>query len=340
MMAFGGEVTDEESARLDALNSYQILDTPGERQFDRIAQLAKDIFDVSSVLISFVAKDRQWFKSRLGIEECEMPREHAICHYTIQQSEPLVISDTLLDARTAQNPITRGDQPIRFYAGAPLISPEGQALGSFCVINNAPRTFSVRETTILKGLAELVMEQLELHRRSVCDWLTGASSKGAFHSLLQDVLAFTTTRRANAAVIALDLDHFKSVNDRFGHLAGDEVLVRMTAACRAELDNTQVLARMGGEEFCVLATDTTADAAHALAERVRAAIEDLPLDGVATGLSATASFGVSMFGRTDASIADVLERADRALYRAKSQGRNRVCAEPADALAASTHTVA
>jgi diguanylate cyclase (GGDEF)-like protein len=126
------------------------------------------------------------------------------------------------------------------------------------------------------------------------------------------------------ALIMLDLDHFKAVNDTYGHPAGDRVLVALADALRQSMREVDVVGRLGGEEFAILMPDTSAEAATQAAERIRRAIEALVLDIDGQRLAFTASFGVAVFGRADDTIHDLFTRADRALYRAKQAGRNRV----------------
>jgi GAF domain-containing protein len=155
-----------ETQRLDALRRYHILDTPTEQAFDDIAFLASTICQTPIGLMSLVESDRQWFKARIGIDATETPREHAFCSYTILGDDVMVVEDATLDERFARNPLVTGAPHIRFYAGAPLIDAEGNALGSLCVIDHRPRPLTTEEHEALLALARQVMAQLELCRTS------------------------------------------------------------------------------------------------------------------------------------------------------------------------------
>lgn len=157
---------DQEAARLEALRQYQILDTPSEQAYDDFTLLASSICEVPIALISLVDAERQWFKSKVGLESSETARNISFCGHTILSNETLVVNDALSDSRFVYNPLVTSDPSIRFYAGAPLISPEGHALGSLCVIDRQPRVLLASQKTALEALARQVVSQLELRRAS------------------------------------------------------------------------------------------------------------------------------------------------------------------------------
>ncbi|KMO16002.1 GAF domain-containing protein [Methylobacterium platani] len=157
----------EDDARLDALASYAILDTPAERGFDDIVLLACQLCQVPVSLVSLVADDRQWFKARVNFPSCGTDLNSSVCaHALAQPDEVLVIPDLTADPRTRANPLVTGDPFIRFYAGAPLVMPDGHVLGSLCVIDKAVRPAGLTEAQAenLKALARQVVTQLELRR--------------------------------------------------------------------------------------------------------------------------------------------------------------------------------
>ena len=151
--------------RLDTLRAYQILDTFPEARFERLTRLAVQIFDVPTALISLLDGDRQWFKSRIGLEACETALDVSFCFHAIQADDVLVVLDAAKDSRFQSNPLVTGETGIRFYAGAPLTAPNGVKIGTLCVIDPMPRrSFSAKERAILKDLASLVVDELELRR--------------------------------------------------------------------------------------------------------------------------------------------------------------------------------
>src|ERR1700759_3748923 len=153
-----------EDARLAALDSYDILDTPSEEAFDRITRLARKIFNVSMSTVTLLDGHRQWFKSRQGVSDCETERRPALCNVAISLDRPLVVTDTHLDARFQNNPLVLGAPFLRFYAGAQLRSTDGFAIGTLCVMDTVPRSFDDGDASILSDLAQLVMSELGLRR--------------------------------------------------------------------------------------------------------------------------------------------------------------------------------
>ena len=161
-------ISDTEELRLRALAATGILDTPPEPEFDSLTALAARLFDTPISLVSLVDRDRQWFKSRVGLEATETPRNIAFCSYAIERpSEVFVVSDASFDGRFSDNPLVTGPPNIRFYAGAPIVSRENLGLGTLCVIDTKPRTLTADETSLLQALAAQAAAMLELRRRNL-----------------------------------------------------------------------------------------------------------------------------------------------------------------------------
>jgi anti-sigma regulatory factor (Ser/Thr protein kinase) len=155
-------VIGDETARLAALRRYRILDTEPEQAFDDLTLLASQICGTPMALITLLDEERQWFKSRLGISATETARSIAFCEYAIREDDLFVIPDTLADERFRQNPLVVGEPWVRFYAGAPLVTRDGQALGSLCVLDRVPRTLTPEQHASLDALRRQAVAQLEL----------------------------------------------------------------------------------------------------------------------------------------------------------------------------------
>src|SRR6266699_431897 len=155
-----------EKQRLKVLWQYDVLDTITEEVFDDLTELAARICEAPIALITLVDEDRQWFKSKVGISDNETSRDISFCAHAILQSDLFIVPDATKDQRFAHNPLVTSDPKIRFYAGAPLITPDGHALGTLCVIDKVPRELRPDQKTALRVLARHVMTQLELRRRS------------------------------------------------------------------------------------------------------------------------------------------------------------------------------
>lgn len=154
-----------EVQRIKVLWQYEVLDTVPEEVFDELTNLAAQICGAPIALITLVDENRQWFKSRVGVTVAETGRDISLCSHAIQQSELFIIPDATLDARFKDNPLVASNPKIRFYAGAPLITPEGHALGTLCVIDVVPRELTDDQKQALRILSRHVMGQLELRRQ-------------------------------------------------------------------------------------------------------------------------------------------------------------------------------
>ncbi|MEH1947703.1 MAG: GAF domain-containing protein [Nostoc sp.] len=155
---------DTEVARLEALRQYQILDTEPEEAYDNLAQLAAFICGTPISLVSFIDENRQWFKAKIGLDVSEMPRSVGLSYLCQEQRNVVVVPDTLADEKLASNPVVTGYPYIRFYAGVPLITPQGDMLGTLCAIDQVPRQLSQKQIEAFVGLSRLVIDQLELRR--------------------------------------------------------------------------------------------------------------------------------------------------------------------------------
>jgi len=156
-----------EEARIAALEKYAILDSDPEQSFDDLTLLASYVCKTPIALISLVDEDRQWFKSRVGIEASETSRDIAFCSTAILQGELFVVPDALADDRFRDNPLVVSDPHIRFYAGAPLVNEDGFALGTLCVVDRTPRELAPDQKDALKALSRLVLAQLEFRRNLI-----------------------------------------------------------------------------------------------------------------------------------------------------------------------------
>ncbi len=262
---------------------------------------------------------------RQGLEFSETDRAAAFCAHTVQTSDALVVPDVRLDDRFRGNPLVIGPPNIISYVGVPLQTPSGHNIGSLCVIDRRPRDFSGHNLELLANFASLVMGEMELRHRANVDSLTEAYSRSGLIGAAHGVIAECRRTGRPATLLLFDLDHFKAINDRFGHAGGDAVLKAVARSCREAMRPGDVLGRIGGEEFVVLLKDVGADRALAVAERFRATVAASKVTGV--DVRVTASFGVAALTNDVLTPEHWLAIADRRLYSAKASGRDICCAE-------------
>ncbi len=468
-----------ETERLQALYDLQVLDSPPEDTFDEAVRMAATICGTPTAIVNLLDRDRQWFKARVGMPVCELPREGAFCEFAIGRSTPLIIPDTLADEAFRDNPFVTGPSAIRFYAGVPLNTSDGYTVGTLCVADTVPRCLTLAQAEALVALGRQVTAQLELrakitllhevirdkermerelrerttlftafmdhtptiafikdeegrfvyynrmfaerfalssnewigknvfdlfpkefaegyhavdhtvlqsgvpetieeaspgpgestiywrthkfridggqhrngqrllcglsldisHEReasielqrshaqlelaneqltelSTTDGLTGLRNRRAFDARL----AQAETDSTPASLILLDVDHFKSLNDSFGHSVGDDVLRVLAHLLNQHTRLQDYVARFGGEEFAILLPNTNGSDALAMAERLRIKVANFGWRQRPITISA----GVSTFSSRAAAATDLIDAADAALYAAKHRGRNRV----------------
>lgn len=326
-------VPDDEPVRLQTLKGYAILDSESDENFDRIIRLASQMLGLPIALISLVDEGRQWFLSRVGIDACETGRDVAFCAHAICGDEVFVVRDALDDERFRDNLLVTGPPHIRFYAGAPLSAAEGHNIGTLCVIGTEPRSWSEQEGGLLRELAGLVMHHIEMRRRTYLCPLTGLPNRRPFFESGQR--EFHRCRRLDEllSILLFDIDHFRSLSDRFSREQCDRALVQVAGLIAAKLRRTDLLARVAGDEFSVLLPSTVLEGAMTVAENVRRDIvaTGFRLDGLLLPLSV--SVGVAELAPADAGFADLFQRATEALATAKLSGRNRSASAPTPAAA-------
>lgn len=449
-------IPDDDDKRIEALDRFGLMDTVPEREYDHIIQMASRIFDVPTVLISLVHRDRQFFKARIGLDVCETGRDVSFCTFALMETKVFVILDATKDERFRTNALVTGYPNIRFYAGAPLITSEGHAIGSLCLIDPKPReSFSDRDQRILQDLSAMVLERMELRRlelesetsrnkfinitstspdaiicangkNHITSWNKSAEdifgysreealgkslniiipdamrgrhgaglakvASGGLARIIGTSVNLTAKRRDGSevpielslsqwteagqpqfgaiirditnrleavkqlkhaaeyddltglsnrsslkqrirqacdyneplALLLLDLDGFKDVNDTLGHSAGDSVLKIVARRLRESIAAHHMVARLGGDEFVVVMSETVDPITTSeLASTLISVIEE-PIEVDNEPVHIGASIGISLKSAEEGDSEQILGNADLALYQAKADGRHLV----------------
>jgi diguanylate cyclase (GGDEF)-like protein len=241
-----------EIERLHVLRALALLDTEEEERFDRLTRVATRMFNVPIALVTLVDSERQWFKSCVGLEVKETPRDISFCGHAILGDDILIIPDASKDERFADNPLVTSAPHIRFYAGRPICTPDGFKIGTLCLIDSQPREFEGKDVEDLNDLALMVENELAAIELATMDELTNLSNRRGFIMLTEKYLNYFTRHHVFASLVFLDLNGFKEINDTFGHDEGDRALQTFGKALKQVGRSSDIFARLGGDEFVVL----------------------------------------------------------------------------------------
>lgn len=322
-----------EGVRSSLLNILGIAFTPAEARFDDITERVKKTFAVETVLLTIVNEDYQWFKSRQGLLCDQTSRDVSFCGHAIVTPENLlIVEDAQRDPRFADNPLVTAAPFIRFYAGCPLFF-HSQAIGTLCLLHPKPRQMTAQEREMLQSYGRWVERELlfdtsseaqkqllekvdNLQKQTLLDPLTQVFNRRAF-----DLLAAQSSYVYPLALLFIDLDYFKKINDKYGHDAGDVVLMEAAQRLRRVLPENALLARYGGEEFVAVVSPCTLPQAQELAELLRLSLAVRPVRYGECDIPVTGSFGLAVAEKLlDWNL--LLKAADIAVYQAKAAGRN------------------
>lgn len=329
----------DDQSRLAALYRYDALEAPSSEDFTFLTELAAKVCDVPYAFITLVDAERVWVKSFTGLAVDSLPRASCYCSLAVLGDDATEICDLSKDARTAAMPLTTQAPFMRMYSSVPLVSSDGHAIGTLCVMDTRPGCLSTHQRDMLRRLARQVMALIELRANekalkasmqelemlATTDELTGLHNRRSLMNRLKFEVARTRRFRTPLSAVMLDIDHFKRVNDDHGHQLGDEVLAAVGRLVRENVRVIDVAGRYGGEELCILLPNTPLEGARKFAETLRSRIEAQVHMAGARQVQVTASLGIGSFNHMDIDDAEaLLKQADAALYRAKQQGRNRV----------------
>jgi len=308
-----------ENQRIAELRSLLLLDSSPEERFDRITRVAKQLFNVPIALISLVDTDRQWFKSRVGLDASETNRDISFCGHAILSDDVFIVENALNDLRFCDNPLVTGGPKIRFYAGAPLAMPSGNKLGTLCIISTEAREFDLKQRALLHDLSEIVISELVSQQAATQDVLTEIHNRRGFEMLAQKTLASCARYGWKSTLVFLDLNKFKEINDNYGHKAGDQALIDFAQLLNEIVRESDIIARFGGDEFVVMLMNTAENIARSKVGDFMQKLKQYNQQGT-QAYELWASYGIVEYvpGK-HGNLEDLISAADSLMYQNKQE---------------------
>lgn len=308
---------DTHFLRLDALRRLQALDSPTEERFIRITRMARNMFDVPIALISFEDNEDGWAKPCYGLNIHEPLPNISFCKKGFLKQSMLVIEDTTKDPLYADNPMVIGEPYIRFYAGHSLVVTNGLHIGSLCIIDRKPRAFGEKDRILFNDLAQTVESELRAVQMATIDELTGITNRRGFILLADRYLRHAFRTKRSLSLLFIDLNNFKSINDRYGHDVGDDALCQAASIINMVFRNADICARLGGDEYVVLLPETKSENFKNIKDRLTQTFNEFNKN---SGKAYTLSCSIGIVGYDATTPPDLnllLRLADEAMYRCK-----------------------
>lgn len=310
----GARTSDAELRRLRSLYTLDLLGDDSDR-FDRFGRIAAKTFDVPIALVTVLDDDHQWFCAAVGTDLDGNVRDESFCTRLIDDdSELLVVEDTLLDDRFRQLPIVAQPPYIRFYAGASVSTPDGQRIGSFCILDVQPHDFDDEQRATLRDMADLVESEIGHLRLALTDELTSLSNRRAFSAAARRYLSLGERSDEPVTLVFCDVDGLKSVNDTLGHASGDILLRRAATALTSGVRPSDLVARIGGDEFALVLYGADEATAAETIEDLGTIVSDTNRGGDEPTLTISFGTATSTGGRT---LEELIQHADGAMYDAR-----------------------
>ncbi|MCU0977099.1 MAG: sensor domain-containing diguanylate cyclase [Steroidobacteraceae bacterium] len=329
-----------ETMRLSELQLRDLVNTPLEARFNRLARLAREAMHVRAAAVSFLDPEREWFKAVTGWNVAELPRHRSLAARLLEDGGPVVIEDTLRDERTRDHALVTGAPAFRFCALYPLKDCFDNLLGAIAAYDIEPRAAAAQLARTLEDVGQLaqrelfvselgaaqqaLLEKLDASRRhALLDELTRLWNRRGGLTLLERTLK-EAPRGERLGLCVVDVDNFKAINDRFGHATGDAVLRKVASVLVDCIRPNDIACRLGGDEFLLVLPGLGSAEIGAVLERIRANAEAMSVRTRSGLAEVTLSVGgVACPASAGNSAEDLLHHADKALYEAKASGRNR-----------------
>lgn len=260
-------IPSDETRRLQTLRDLRLLDTPPEERFDRVTRLAKQLFSTQIALVSLIDADRQWFKSRQGLDAQETHRDISFCGHAILDDKIMVVNDAEQDQRFCDNPLVCGDPSIRFYAGYPLAASDGSRVGTLCVIDDKPKEVSEEQLQLLRELGRMVEEEMHAANDATLDPVTGLSNRNGLVEIANHLLALSKREKQPTTLMMFYLHQLRAMEERDERYEGDTAAVELSHLLKVSFRESDVVARCAVDTFCVLLANTDVEGASEVQRR-------------------------------------------------------------------------
>jgi diguanylate cyclase (GGDEF)-like protein len=328
---------DGEMERLVAVRSIMSFKNADMPELKVLSQLGQGVFGVPRAAVHIVDEDWLHIAEQAGMELSECSRDLSICSRVITKRDVVTISDLTEHPDFRFMPYVKGGPGLRSYAGAPIELEPGLVVGAFCLVDTVPRKFSRTEIDSLRRFALLAaallrlqkanftmsLAERELRDAAMTDPLTGFYNRKALEAIVDSQLGAALGANEAFGVLYLDLDGFKTINDTFGHPAGDRVLTEAAGRIRKTVRSEDIVVRMGGDEFAIfMPRPSASEVLNGLADQLLAAFRK-PFDVDGNEVGARLSIGGALAPQAGADRATLLQSVDEALYQAKKSGRDR-----------------
>lgn len=325
-----------EAERLVSVRSLLPSELTITSELDILTTLVRDVFEAASCSVSIIDEDWQRIAATSGIETEDCPREQSGCTHVVYSGQPLIVPDMRLHPAFHKQAYVTGEPGFRFYAGFPLEVDTGLTLGALCVIDTKPRDFDSHQCEEMRRFAQLASALMRLQRKnmllqsdkvalqksSLTDPLTQLYNRRALKEHVAPFLRQHAANKQSAGILMMDMDNFKTVNDTYGHPAGDRLLKQVADRIRSVIRKDDIPVRIGGDEFCIiLPTVQTETDLQTIADRMVEAFR-VPFKVSGQLVYSSVSIG-TLLAPEDGNTNEQLSRhADKALYVAKARGRN------------------
>jgi diguanylate cyclase (GGDEF)-like protein len=329
----------EKQARLESLRRMLTLGAPAEHDYLRVTRLAQKLFNVPITYVSVLDGQHQYLMSPLGMTAMSIPYEESMCRYVIEGKARVVCTDATLDERFMQAHAVVNPPGVRFYVAQPIRNAEGHVIGALCIADTQPRTLSEEEQGLLEDLSYLLESTIALrylsfsHEKALLfasslgldvmtDALTGVFNRRGIIDMANHAYARCIHEHRGFSLALVDLDHFKAINDEFGHLIGDAALKEAAQRIQRAVRGGDIVGRWGGEEFLVVLPGSTPSVLQDVGNKLVQMVGG-PFVEQDCKVLLSASVGLVGVGTAQVVFDEVawLEAADQALYMAKERGR-------------------